>query len=167
MRTQTINRKVYEGIWIATEGNSIARNKILQRTHALKEILYASWELSKGERSFYLGVPNMGEQALQNKAIYLTTETLLQAIIDSLTCSKFISRSLLVNGLAQVCNNLKVSFHHELATAIDELIKTNIFYSSLSSYNDYVIFTNINNESLQFRYMQEEYINLLQCSRVF
>lgn len=167
MRTQIINRKVFEGIWVATEGNSVARNKILQRTHALKQILWASWELFKGERSFYLGVPNMGGQALQNKAIYLATETLLQNIIDSLTCSRFIYRSLLVNGLFQVCNNLKVSFHHELASAVDELIKGNIFVSSLSSYNDYVIFTNTNNESLQFRYMYEEYINLLHASKVF
>ena len=166
MRTQVISKKVFEGIWVATHGNRLAYTKILQKTHALQQILQASWDNFKGERSFYLGVPNMEGQALQNKAIYLTTETLLQAIINSLTYSKFISKTLLVNGLFQVCNNLKVSSHHELANAVDGLIKGNVFYSSLSSHG-YVIFTNINDDSLQIKYTQEEYINLLQESRVF
>lgn len=166
MRTQVISRKVFEGTWVATHGNRAAYTKILQKTNALQQILRASWDTFKGEQSFYLGVPNMGGQTLQNKAIYLTTETLLQTIIDSIIYSKFISKTLLVNGLFQVCNNLKVSFHHELANAVDGLIKGNVFYSSLSSHG-YVIFTNINDDSLQFKYTQEEYINLLQESRVF
>ena len=167
MRTQVINKKVFGGIWVATDGNSVAYNKILQKTHALKEILHASWDIFKGEQSFYLGVPNMEEQTLQIKANRMTTERLLTTIINSLTASKFIPRELLVNGLIQVCDNLKLTFYHTFASAVDDLIKGNVFVSSLSSFGDYVIFRSTTKASLQFNYTKEEYINLLQESRVF
>lgn len=167
MSTQLILKKVYDGIWVSTDGNDILYRKILEKCHVMKDMLRASWDNFIAERSFYFGVENIEQQCIQIKANLMTTEELLNVIINTLTSSKFIPRRLLVNGLIQVCDNLGITFYVVLMSLVEDFIKGNLYVSSLTSSGDSVIFRNTTNSTIQFKISKEQYINLLQESRVF
>lgn len=167
MSSQEIPKRIFDGIWISTDGNDIIFHKLLDKCHIMKELLRASWDHFIAQRSFYLGIDDIEQQCVQIKANLLTTEELLNIIINNLTSSKFIPRRLLVNGLIQVCDNLGITFYAVLMPLVDDFIKGNQYVSSLSSSGDDVIFRNTSKPLSEFKVSKQQYFDLLYTSRVF